>query len=65
MAQLYQRVGVPTKAKDELRSALDFAQTTEEKKIARDLLRQRSGAIFGAPCRPDFAALLRRARLKK
>jgi Tfp pilus assembly protein PilF len=65
MAQLYQRVGVPTKAKDELRSALDFAQTTEEKKIARDLLAAEERRDIRRAWRPDFAALLRRARLKK
>src|SRR5438445_4841800 len=38
MAELFQRVGVPTKTEEELRIALDLAQTAEEKKIARDLL---------------------------
>ncbi len=38
MAELFQRVGVPTRAKEELQVALDLAQTAEQKKIARDLL---------------------------
>src|SRR5712692_8757717 len=38
MAELFQRVGVPTRAKEELQVALDLAQTTEEKKTARSLL---------------------------
>jgi len=65
MAQLYQRVGVPTNAKEELRSALDFAQTTEEKKIARDLLTAEEQRDPRRAWRPDFAGLLRRARLKR
>src|SRR5438105_15720773 len=32
MAQLFQRVGVPTRVKEELQVALDLAQTAEEKK---------------------------------
>jgi tetratricopeptide (TPR) repeat protein len=65
MAQLYQRVGVPTKAKEELRIALDFAQTTEEKKIARDLLAAEGRRDPRRAWRPDFAGLLRRTSLKR
>ena len=38
LAELYQRVGVPKRAKEELQTALDLAGTSAEKKIARDLL---------------------------
>jgi tetratricopeptide (TPR) repeat protein len=65
MAQLFQRVGVPTRVKEELRSALDFAQTTEEKKIARDLLTAEERRDPRRAWRPDFVGLLRRARLKR
>src|SRR5271155_970227 len=34
MAQLFQRVGAPTRAQEKLQTALDLAVTTEEKKIA-------------------------------
>src|SRR5207248_6310805 len=38
MAEFFQRVGVVTKSQEELQTALDVAATTEERKIARDLL---------------------------
>jgi Tfp pilus assembly protein PilF len=62
MAELYQRVGVPKKAKEELQTALDFAVTTGEKKIARDLLAAEEHRAAHRAWRPDFAGLLRRKR---
>ncbi|MGA9473183.1 MAG: hypothetical protein WBV36_12010, partial [Terriglobales bacterium] len=37
MAELYQRVGVPKRAKEEWQTALDLAETSNEKKVARDM----------------------------
>ncbi len=65
MAELFQRVGVPTKTEEELRIALDLAQTTEEKKIARDLLGTEERRNARRAWRPDFSKLLRRPRREK
>jgi tetratricopeptide (TPR) repeat protein len=65
MAELFQRVGVPTKTEEELRIALDLAQTAEEKKIARDLLGTEERRDPRRAWRPDFSKLLRRPRRLK
>jgi tetratricopeptide (TPR) repeat protein len=65
MAELFQRVGVPTKTEEELRIALDLAQTAEEKKIARDLLGTEERRDPRRAWRPDFSKLLRRPRRVK
>ncbi len=65
MAELFQRVGVPTRTKEELCIALDLAQTTEEKKIARDLLGTEERRNARRAWRPDFSKLLRRPRREK
>src|SRR5713101_5589172 len=62
MAELYQRVGVPKKAKEELQTALDFAGTSAEKKIARDLLAAEEHREPRRAWRPDFSGLLRKKR---
>src|SRR6266849_8928071 len=65
MAELFQRVGVPTRTEEELRIALDLAQTAEEKKIARDLLGTEERRDPRRAWRPDFSKLLRRPRRAK
>src|SRR5260370_24986579 len=62
MAELYQRVGVPKKAKEELQTALDFAVTSADKKIARDLLAAEEHREAHRAWRPDFTALLPKSR---
>ncbi len=62
MAELFQRVGVPTRVKEELQTALDLAQTAEEKKIARDLLTTEERRNPRRAWRPDFSQLLRKPR---
>jgi len=57
MAELFQRVGVPTRAKDELRIALDFAEGADQKKIARDLLTAEERRDPRRAWRPDFSKL--------
>lgn len=64
MAELFQRVGVITRAKEELRIALDLAETTEQKKIARELLTREERRDSRRAWRPDFSKLLRRPRNK-
>jgi tetratricopeptide (TPR) repeat protein len=65
MAELFQRVGVPTRAKDELRVALDLAQGADQKKIARDLLTTEERRDPRRAWRPDFSRLLGGTRCKK
>ncbi len=64
MAELFQRVGVPTRVKEELQVALDLTQTAEEKKIARDLLASEEQRNPRRAWRPDFSQLLRRPKRK-
>ena len=64
-AELYQRIGVPTRVKEELRAALDFARTPEERKMARDLLNAEKLREPRRAWRPDFARLLRKDKAKK
>lgn len=57
MAQLYQRIGVITRAEQELQIALDVAESSEERKIARDLLDAERRRDARRVWRPDFARL--------
>ena len=59
MAELFHRVGVPTRMKQELQIALDLAETAEQKKIARDLLSSEERSNPRRAWRPDFTKLLR------
>jgi Tfp pilus assembly protein PilF len=65
MAELFQRVGVPTRAEDELRLALDLAHGAEQKKIARDLLRAEERRDPRRAWRPDFSKLMSKVRHRK
>jgi len=58
MAELFHRVGVPTRMKEELQIALDLAETAEQKKIARDLLNSEERRNPHRAWRPDFSKLL-------
>jgi tetratricopeptide (TPR) repeat protein len=62
MAELFQRVGVPTRAREELRIALDLAKTADQKKIARDLLEGEKRRDPRRAWRPDFTKLLGRRK---
>jgi Tfp pilus assembly protein PilF len=59
MAELFHRVGLPTRMKEELKIALDLAETAEQKKIARDLLSSEERRNPRRAWRPDFTKLLR------
>src|ERR1700758_2586925 len=59
MAELFHRVGVPTRMKEELQIALDLAETATQKKIARDLLSSEEQRNPRRAWRPDFTKLLR------
>jgi len=58
LAELFHRVGLPTRMKDELQIALDLAETAEQKKIARDLLSSEERRSPRRAWRPDFGRLL-------
>jgi Tfp pilus assembly protein PilF len=65
MAELFQRVGVPTRSQEELQLALDLAPTSQERKIARDLLDADKRQNVGRAWRPDFMRLLRGKRKRE
>ena len=60
MAELYQRVGVPSKAKEEFQIALDLAESADERKAARDRIEAEQRREPRRAWRPDFSGLLRR-----
>jgi cytochrome c-type biogenesis protein CcmH/NrfG len=60
MAELFHRVGVPTRMREELQIALDLAESAEQKKIARDLLSSEQQRNPRRAWRPDFSTVLRR-----
>src|SRR5205823_6948940 len=62
MAELFQRVGVATRVKEELRIALDLAETSEQKKAARDLLESEKRRDPRRAWRPDFTRLLHKRK---
>jgi Tfp pilus assembly protein PilF len=64
MAELFQRVGVPTRMREELQLALDLAETAEQKKIARDLLISEERRNPRRAWRPDFSKVLGGRRRK-
>jgi len=64
MAELFHRVGVPTRMKEELQIALDLAETAEQKKIARDLLSSEERRSPRRAWRPDFSKVLGGRRRK-
>jgi Tfp pilus assembly protein PilF len=65
IAQMYQRVGVPKKAKEEFQAALNLARTSEEKKFARDLLESERRRDARRAWRPDFSSLIRKRPPRK
>jgi len=65
MAELFQRVGVPSKAKEEFQIALDLAETAEQRKAARDRIDAEQRREPRRAWRPDFSGLLRRKPRQK
>jgi tetratricopeptide (TPR) repeat protein len=59
MAELYQRVGVPLRAKEEFQIALDLAGTADERKAARDRIEADARRDPRRAWRPDFSGLWR------
>jgi tetratricopeptide (TPR) repeat protein len=65
MAELYQRVGVPLKAKEEFQAALDLAETAEQRKAARDRIEAEQRREPRRAWRPDFSGLFTGKSRKK
>jgi len=60
MAEFYQRIGVPTKSQEELQIALDVADTSQQRKTARELLEADQRRNPKRAWRPDFMRRWRR-----
>ena len=65
MAELYQRVGVTLKAKEEFQVALDLAETSEQRKAARDRIEAEQRREPRRAWRPDFSGLMAGKNRKK
>lgn len=62
LAELYLRVGVPLRAREELQRAMDLSQTAEQRKIVRDLMAAETRREARRAYRPDFHRLSRRGK---
>lgn len=62
LGELYLRIGVPTKAQEELQLALDLSTSAEQRKMVRELLAVEKKRAAKRIWRPDFNRLLRRKR---
>ncbi len=62
LAELYLRIGVPTKAQDELRLAMDLSTTAEQRKMVRELLAVDAKRAARRIWRPDFRRFIRKPR---
>lgn len=65
MAELFQRVGVPTLATAEFELSLDLAQTDEERKMARDTLAVEQKRRSSRAWRPNFSKLVGKSGRKR
>jgi tetratricopeptide (TPR) repeat protein len=65
MAEIYQRVGVTLRAKEEFQAALDLAETAEQRKAARDRIEAEQRREPRRAWRPDFAGLFAGKNRKK
>ncbi len=59
MAELYMRVGVPTRAKEEMDRAMDLSQTPEQRQMVRALMAVEAQRAPKRIWRPDFNKLIR------
>ncbi|HEY2106275.1 MAG TPA: tetratricopeptide repeat protein [Candidatus Binataceae bacterium] len=60
MAELYMRVGVPTRAREELNRAMDLSQSAEQRQMVRALNAVEAARAPKRAWRPDFSRLLKR-----
>jgi len=59
MAELYMRLGVPTRAKQEMDCAMELSQTPEQRQMVRTLMGAEAQRAPKRIWRPDFSRLLR------
>ena len=57
MGELYMRVGVPTKGREELQLAMDLSTTPEQRRMVRELLAADTKRAPRRMWRPDFSRL--------
>jgi Flp pilus assembly protein TadD len=62
LGECYMRIGVPTRAREELRVAMDVSTTAEERRMVRKLLSLEDARSPKRVWRPDFMALVRRRK---
>lgn len=59
MAELYMRIGVPTRAKEELKLAMDLSESAEQRQMVRTLMAVEASRAPKRAWRPDFSRLLK------
>jgi tetratricopeptide (TPR) repeat protein len=62
LAELYLRIGVPTRAREELRRAMDLSASAEQRQMVRQLLKIDDQRNARRAWRPDFNRLLGRGK---
>ena len=65
MAELYMRVGVPTRAKEEMVRAMDLSQSPEQRQMVRTLMAVDAERAPKRAWRPDFSKLMKRRKPKE
>jgi tetratricopeptide (TPR) repeat protein len=60
LGELYLRIGVPTKAREQLQRAIDLSSNSEERRMVRELIAIDDKRAARRIWRPNFAALLRK-----
>jgi Flp pilus assembly protein TadD len=59
LGELYLRIGIPTRAREELQRAMDLSSDTEQRKMVRELLAVDARHEAKRAWRPDFLRLRR------
>lgn len=62
LGELYMRVGVPTKAKEELDRAMELSENTEQRRMVREMMAIDARRAAKRAWRPDFGRLVRKRR---
>jgi len=57
MAELYMRIGVPTRAKEQLERAMDLSRTAQQRQMVRTLMSVEAQRAPKRIWRPDFSRL--------
>lgn len=65
LGELYFRIGVPTKAREEMQRALDLAGSAAERRMVREALALDDKRAGKRIWRPDFSLLFRKPRRKR